>query len=114
MKNTKYIMEIPDNYLKQLETRTRHRSKRDENIQFIVEQINKERARDKELRREGRYKGKVFPPISFIAVKIKVAHLADTDLEYLITTCKEYSDRGITEKDLSKTFSRCFFGSLKV
>lgn len=53
--------------------------------------------------------GTKFKPLTGRAVAMKVAHIPTKDLYYLISVCKDYKNR-----NKSHSFSRCFFGSLKI
>jgi hypothetical protein len=69
-------------------------SRRQELVKEILDLINAEREHT-------RYK-----PITARAVAIKVAHLKEQDLQYMISVGKDYQSR-------HGSFSKYFFGSLK-
>lgn len=67
------------------------RNERDQILLDIQKRINEER------------EGTKFKPISFIALKIKTAHLDNWDLKMFYGDCSR-----------SQSFGQCFFGRLKV
>ena len=70
-------------------------SERAELIGYFTDEVNKER--------DGKQWKKVTP--RYIAVRL--AHIKSlSDLYYMKNICEDYRDRG-------KSFSKCFFGSLK-
>lgn len=65
-------------------------------ISQFVEEINKERI------------GTSFKPLSGRVCAIKLSHLKDNHtLYYFLSTCRDYKNR-------KGSFSKCFFGSLKI
>ena len=68
-----------------------------EAIQFFQVQINKDRAKSKQ------------PPLPFMAIRSKLVALREIDdLRWFYTQCLKYS------RKKGNTFSKCFFGALKV
>ena len=67
-------------------------------VQCFQKKINEDRKIDKQ------------PPLSFIVIRQKLAHVKEIDdLRWFYIQCLKYRNR-----KLGKTFSRCFFGALKV
>lgn len=67
-------------------------------VQFFQKRINKDRKKEK------------MPDISFIAVRQKLIAIKEIDdLRWFYVQCLEYS-----YKKKGNTFSKCFFGSLKI
>lgn len=64
-------------------------------IKQILEEINKERI------------GTKYKPMTGRGVAMKVSHIPTKDLYYLLSICKDSKNR-------CGSFSKCFFGSLKV
>lgn len=61
-----------------------------------------------EINRERKADG--MKALPFVAVRSKVAHIEDIDdLRWFFRKCREYA-----RKDKDSTFSKCFFGALKV
>ncbi len=88
-------MEIPHNYLENLSSKavaSKIRNYRDEQIMIALEEINRARI------------GTKYRPLKFMAIKLKVEHLSDSDLGYFISVCQK----------AKCGFSKCFFGALKV
>lgn len=74
----------------------RIRSERADIIRQFLEEINKERI------------GTKFKPMTGRGVAIKLGHIKDNGtLYYFLSTCKDAKNR-------RGSFSKCFFGSLKV
>lgn len=72
------------------------KSERAEIISQFVDEINKER------------EGTKWQPVTGKGIAMKVSHIKEkSDLYYFLSVCKDYKNRG-------GSFSKCFFGSLKV
>lgn len=72
-------------------------------VQFFQKKVNQDLLKDKKL------------PLPFIAIRQKVAHIKDIDdLKWFYGQCLKYEANGIRNKKFENTFSRCFFGSLKL
>ncbi len=68
---------------------------RSDMIKEIMDNVNKERI------------GTKFTKLSYIAIKKKVDHLDDSAVAYTLSICKDSKNR-------TGSFSKCFFGCLKV
>lgn len=67
-------------------------------VQCFQKKINEDRKRDKQ------------PELSFIVIRQKLAHVKEIDdLRWFYIQCLKYRNR-----KLGRTFSKCFFGALKV
>ena len=64
-------------------------------VEQFVDEINKERFKTK------------YKPVTGKMIAMKTSHVSMNDLYYFLSTCKDYQNR-------SGSFSKCFFGSLKV
>lgn len=71
------------------------KTKRDCLIGQIMNEINAERV------------GTKYIPIKYMAVRMKVEHVSEADLIYQLSICKDYKNR-------SGSFSKCFWGCLKI
>lgn len=82
-------------------------------VQFFQKKINEDRVIENRTRVK-----KGIPPqnlLSFISIRQKVSHIKDIDtLKWFYGQCKRYEENGKKEKKFENTFSRCFFGSLKL
>ena len=76
-------------------TSVKHKSQCDELIYEFMEEINKERGKRK--------------PLSFMGVKMKLIAIKNNEqaLYEFLNRCKDYKNR-------NGSFSKCFFGSLKI
>ena len=70
---------------------TKARNEREELLEQFVAEINRER------------EGTNYKPVTFMAIKVKTAHLDLYDLKYFYRQCLLYKGG----------FSKCFFGALK-
>lgn len=78
-----------------------------EAVQFFQIRINKDRKKDKKL------------PIPFIAVRMKLVALREIDdLRWFYRECVRYAttyqENRINGRPIRNTFSRCFYGALKI
>ncbi len=77
-----------------------------EAVQFFQKSINSDRKRDTQSS---------LPALSFIAVRQKLAHVRDIDdLRWFYKQCLAYSRKKDPNKVQIYTFSKCFFGALKI
>ncbi len=88
-------MDLPTNYLENLQARAQNktaRNFRDELLLTTLTELNNARM------------GTKYPQLKFVFVKMKVAHLSDSDLGYFVDRCQK----------ANCGFSKAFFGGLKL
>ena len=87
-------MQIGD-YLKLNQESSKITNERQDVLSQFLEEINKERL------------GTKYKPLTGRGLAIKVSHIPTKDLYYFMSVCKDYKNR-------QGSFSKCFFGSLKI